>query len=79
MKTLIQTKHPTPDIQHQTPNGATSAVLPLMVLLFSCFCRPVSAADVPPAAYVLDAGLKVEELTLDEFARRAPAPTPAPP
>ena len=25
-------------------------MLPLMVLLFSCFCRPVSAADVPPGS-----------------------------
>jgi type II secretory pathway pseudopilin PulG len=36
----------------------------------------VAAADVPPVAYILNAGLKVEELGLDEFVRRAPAPTP---
>jgi hypothetical protein len=47
MKTLMQTEQPTLNAEHRTPNGATSAVLPLMVLLFSCCCRPVSGADVP--------------------------------
>lgn len=34
----------------------------------------VADHDIPPVAYILDADLRVEELGLDEFARRAPHP-----
>jgi hypothetical protein len=34
----------------------------------------VADRDIPAVAYILDANLNVEELDLDEFARRAPRP-----
>jgi hypothetical protein len=33
----------------------------------------VADHDIPPVAYVLDAALQVEELTIEEFTRRAPS------